>query len=314
MLKTYLPEGALLYTPINKSAMSSQGALKDAMLQGTVLEARALLCDKEHNLHVDLGCMRGIIPRKETALGIEDGSVRDIAIISRVNKPVIFKIMDIETTTFGTKTAILSRKIVQEECKRDYLSTFIKGDVITCKITHMEPFGVFCDVGAGICALLPVDGISVSRIPHPNVRFYINQEIKTVIKNIDEDGRITLTHKELLGTWLENAEMFSVGETVPGIVRSVENYGIFVELTPNLAGLAEFADGIEAGQSAGVFIKSILPEKMKIKLIIVDSFDAQYPPMPIRYFTNENHIDRFVYSPIQCEKLVETVFNDDEED
>ena len=42
----------------------------------------------------------------------------------------------------------------------------------------------------------------------------------------------------MLGTWAENAALFSPGQTVTGVVRSVEDYGIFVELTPNLAGLA----------------------------------------------------------------------------
>ena len=63
-------------------------------------------------------------------------------------------------------------------------------------------------------------------------------DIKAVIKSV-ENGRISLSHKELLGTWEENAERFCAGETVSGIIRSVENYGAFVELTPNLAGLAE---------------------------------------------------------------------------
>ncbi|MGL0910084.1 hypothetical protein ACSTB0_13670, partial [Faecalibacterium wellingii] len=42
----------------------------------------------------------------------------------------------------------------------------------------------------------------------------------------------------LLGTWEENAAGFTVGETVVGIVRSVEEYGTFIEIAPNLAGLA----------------------------------------------------------------------------
>ena len=50
-------------------------------------------------------------------MGIEDGSVRDIAIIS-VNKPVMFR-FEIEDNSFG-KTAILSRRIVQEEFKNLY--------------------------------------------------------------------------------------------------------------------------------------------------------------------------------------------------
>jgi len=58
---------------------------------------------------------------------------------------------------------------------------------------------------------------------------------------------------------------WSMRETaVAGIVRSVESYGIFVELTPNLAGLAELKENVHAGQQASVFIKSILPNRMKV--------------------------------------------------
>ena len=93
-------------------------------------------------------------------------------------------------------------------------------------------------------------------------------DIRAVVRMKDEN-RITLSHRELLGTWTENAERFRVGETVAGIVRSVESYGIFVELTPNLAGLAELKENVHAGQQASVFIKSILPNRMKVKLVLV---------------------------------------------
>ena len=95
---------------------------------------------------------------------------------------------------------------------------------------------------------------------------------------------------------------------VAGIVRSVEKYGVFVELTPNLAGLAEYVDGVQAGQRASVYIKSILPERMKIKLIIVDAFAEAAAPEPVRYFTDCSHLDRWIYSPESCEKVIETVF------
>ena len=132
-------------------------------------------------------------------------------------------------------------------------------------------------------------------------------DIKAIIKTM-ENGRISLSHKELLGTWEQNAAGFAAGETVAGIVRSVENYGIFVELTPNLAGLAETRTGVRAGQQASVYIKSILPDKMKIKLILIDAFDDDCPPSPPVYFTDATHIDRFLYSPESCPKVVETVF------
>lgn len=311
-MKKYYPENHLILTEENKNALSSKAALKEAFYSGKVLEARAALCDKEHNLHVDLGVMKGIIPRAEGALGIDDGSVRDIAIISRVNKPVMFKIIDFRTDDFGETYAVLSRKAVQADAMRDYISQLTPGCVIDAVVTHMENFGVFADIGAGICALMPIDSISVSRIPHPSARFCAGQKIKAVVKSVDESGRITLSYKELLGTWEENAADFKAGETVPGIVRSVERYGIFVELKPNLAGLAEYVPGVVPGQHASVYIKNLIPERMKIKLIIVDSFEAEYPNEPVTYYNQSDFIDRWVYSPASCQRTVETVFSSPE--
>lgn len=312
-MKKFYPENYLISSEENISSLSSKSSLKEAYYSGKILEARAALCDKDHNLHVDLGVMKGIIPRCEGALGIDDGSVRDIAIISRVNKPVMFKITDFKTDENGQTYAVLSRRQVQLEAQEEYISTLVPGSIIDAVVTHMEPFGVFADIGAGISALMPIDSISVSRIPHPSARFSAGQKIKAVVKSIDETGRITLSYKELLGTWEENAELFKAGETVPGIVRSVERYGIFVELRPNLAGLAEYVPGVEPGQHASVYIKNLIPERMKIKLIIVDSFDAQYPNEPTRYYIDGDYIDRWVYSPASCEKVIETVFAQNEQ-
>ena len=88
------------------------------------------------------------------------------------------------------------------------------GDIIDAKVTHLESFGAFCDIGCGNIALLPIDAISVSRISHPKDRFTVGDSIKVIIKSIAEDGKITLSHKELLGTWEENAAMFAPGQTV----------------------------------------------------------------------------------------------------
>ena len=140
------------------------------------------------------------------------------------------------------------------------------------------------------------------------MRFSVGDEIKVIIKDIDEDNRVTLSHKELLGTWEENAEDFCVGETVSGIIRSVENYGIFIELAPNLAGLAEYTSNVDVGQQASVYIKSIIPEKMKFKLIIVEAFNADYPTPEPNYFYIGDHIDYFKYSPDCSDRIIETIF------
>ncbi len=305
----YQPEGKIIDTPANRKAMQNSISLQEAQRNGAILEAKAVVCSAKHDLILDLGPMRAIIPRNEGAIGIESGETRDIAIISRVNKPVCFKITGFEHDRSGKLTAICSRKAVQEDCSKNYLSKLIPGDIIPAIITHMENFGCFADIGCGISSLLPIDNISVSRINHPSDRFKSGQNIFAVVSGRDEVGRICLSHKELLGTWEENASKFAPGETVAGIIRSVEDYGVFVELTPNLAGLAEPCITLKPGDAASVYIKSLIPEKMKIKLIVVDAFEDVSAPSPLCYYISEGHIDRWQYSPESCKKNIYTEFN-----
>lgn len=302
----FYPEGCL-GSITERGKVFTPTILAEAQARQTVLEAVVTMCDSAHNLIVNLGCVKGVIPREEGAIGISDGSTRDIALISRVGKPVCFVITALKTDEDGKLYALLSRKKAQELCKK-YLMTDRKiGDIIDAKVTHLESFGAFCDIGCGNIALLPIDAISVSRISHPSDRFSVGDSIRVIIKSIAEDGKITLSHKELLGTWEENASLFSAGQTVTGVVRSIEDYGVFVELTPNLAGLAEPRQDVKIGQKASVYIKSIIREKMKIKLIIIDSFNATYSP-EIRYFYTGEALKEWDYSPDDCCKRISTKF------
>ncbi len=283
--------------------------LYDALNTNAILEARTKLCTPEHDLIVELGCMEGIIPRDECAIGISEGYTRDIAIISRVGKPVCFTITKLLRYEDGRQMAVLSRKNAQLMCKEQYLDRLRFGDIVKAKITHLESFGAFVDIGAGLSALLPIDQISISRISHPKNRFVIGDTILAVVKSRDHLGRITLSHKELLGTWEENAAKFQVGQTVSGIIRSVESYGIFIELVPNLAGLAEpVPTQVHIGQGASAYIKSMSTEKMKVKLVLVDTFEA--PPVfsNIKYFITSGNISYWRYSPPTSQKVIESYF------
>ncbi|MBQ5841428.1 MAG: 30S ribosomal protein S1 [Clostridia bacterium] len=306
--RAYLPEGSLLATAENQAATASLTALMRAQEENQLLEGKAIRCDVDHNLIVRLPCGEAIIPHNEGALGIAEGVTRDIALISRVGKPVCFVVIGFEQTGEGCRP-ILSRRLAQERCKEEFLNHLRPGDVIPARVTKLESYGAFCDVGCGLVALMLIADISVSRISHPSDRLTPGMEVLGVVSSLD-NGRICLSHRELLGTWEENAALFSEGETVSGIVRSVESYGIFIELTPNLTGLAESRPGVKVGQSAAVFIKGIHPDKMKVKLVLIDAVDDNAPPPPFRYFIEEGPIRRWRYSPEGCQRTIERVFEE----
>ena len=285
-MKNFVPEGKLFNSSANKYYLQSEAAMREAFEQGITLEGHAVRCTPEHDLQVELPFGVGIIPRCEGAIGIEEGVTRDIALLSRVNKTVCFKVMEIRRSGEGT-VCVLSRRQAQIECMNEYISKLCCGDVIPAKVTHLEPFGCFADIGCGIVSLIPIDAISVSRISHPGDRFFNGQDIFAVVKDIS-GGRITLSHKELLGTWEQNAALFSAGETV--------------------GGMAEPQDNVREGQAASVYIKALIPEKMKVKLIIVDVFDSPSFPAKNNYFITSGRIKSWVYSTPDAQKLISTEF------
>lgn len=311
MTSRFPPEGRLLYTPENQEACASPVALRRAMEEHAILEGTALSCDANHDLSVALGPYIGRIPREEAALGIAEGETRDIAILSRVGKPVCFTVEALEERDGGLVPR-LSRRSAQRMALDHMLEHWRPGQIIPATVTHLEPFGAFVDIGCGVVSLIGIENISVARIPHPQTRFSVGDNIMAVVQDLDPARRrIYLTHKELLGTWQENAARFHAGMTVPGIVRGMKEYGAFVELTPNLSGLAEHNPLLQEGGRVSVYIKAILPERMKIKLLVIDALPPSPAPEPLHYFLTQGRIEKWKYAPPGCCKIgMESIFSD----
>ena len=147
-----------------------------------------------------------------------------------------------------------------------------EGQIVEGTVTGIKPYGAFIAIDEGPTGLAYIEDLSVVRIKSPEERLKIGQKVKCVVKSINEDtGRINLSYKELFGSWEENVKNFKEGMTVKGIVRDTEKNknGIFIELTPNLVGMTEYTKELEYGQTVDVCIKKIVPEKKKVKLIIV---------------------------------------------
>lgn len=262
----FIPEGwEENFRPISKDYLNK------AIQTGSIMQGIVKKCDTNYNLHIDFGNnIIGIIPREEVeAINIDEtGFPKPNICMSKVNKYVQFKVKDIDEKD----KYILSRKEVGKEALNWIKSELKEGQIVNGIIKSIRPYGVFIEIGGGVVGLLHIEDISVARIKTPLERLKIGQKAKFMVKSIDRrNNRILLSYKELLGTWEENIKRFEEGSTVTGIAREIEKSknGIFIELTPNLVGLAEYKDGIEYGQNVNVYIKKIVPDKKKVKLIIV---------------------------------------------
>lgn len=238
----------------------------DQILQGIVSK-----CDSNYNLYINFGeDLTGIIPREEVeAINVDEtGFPKPNICTSKINKIVQFKVKDLDKKN----NFILSRKDVGNDALKWLKEEVKEGQIVKGIVKGVKPYGAFIEIGGGVVGLLHIEDISVARIKTPLERLSLGQKIDVMIKSIDyKQERVVLTYKELLGTWEENAREFTEGSTVCGIAREVEKSknGIFIELKPNLVGMAEYKEGIEYGQQVDVFIKKIIPEKKKVKLLIV---------------------------------------------
>lgn len=257
-----------------------------------IFQAMCIKCNEYHDLLVELGGVRGLIPRQEAACAMGGTAVREIAVLSRVGKPVAFRVLGFR----ADGTVLLSRKAAQLAAREHLLSTLRPGDILPAVVQSLASFGAFCDIGCGFVALMSIDRCSVSRISHCNQRFRPGQKIYAAVLAV-EGQRVELTHRELLGTWAQNAEQFRPGQTVTGIVRGSQSYGTFIELTPNLSGLAEPGEKLEPGQPVSVYIRSIQPDRQKIKLTVLEKLPPMTDMGPIRYFCTSGHLSRWEYGP-----------------
>lgn len=245
--------------------------LQNAFSNNAILQGLVEKCDSNYNLHIDLGNnIKGIIPRNELEEINNDefGYCNPSICKNKVNQFVQFKVKEI----YDNENVILSRRNVQKDALNWVNNELKPGTIVNGIVRNIRKFGVFVEIGGGVVGLLHIEDISVSRIKSPEERFSIGQKIKVMIKSIDKDeNKIVLSHKELLGDWEENIQDYAEKSVVQGIVKETDKYknGIFIELKPNLVGLAEYKEGLEYGQKVDVYIKKIIRDRKKIKLIII---------------------------------------------
>ena len=252
-------------TPVDQAKIDNY-IDKNEILQGLVKE-----CDDNYNLYVQFeNGLTGIMPRQEIeAINVEEnGLPRTNLCTGKVHKFVQFKIKE----TKDENNIILSRKDVQEETLNWIKNDLQEGDKVTGIVKNIKSYGAFIEIAGGVVGLAHIEDLSIARIKTPFERLKIGQKVEVMVKSINrETGKVVLSYKETLGTWEENAKMFTQGMKAKGIVRETEKNknGIFIELTPNLVGMAEYEEGLEYGQMVDVYIKKIDNQRKKVKLLIV---------------------------------------------
>lgn len=214
--------------------------------------------------------VKAIIPRGEASSVVgEDGLVEEKFIVNKVGKVLPVCIKEIIQDDNGVHL-IMSKRILELKVRKWMYMHLKPGIKLRGIVVGLKDYAAFVDVGGGVTGILKLQDMSESRLTNASDMFKLGQRINVVVKRYDRDtGRIELSYKELLGSFEENVKEFKEGDIVEGIVRNRIKSGVFVELKPNVIGIAEHVNGIESNQKVLVSIKKINLEKKKIKLIII---------------------------------------------
>lgn len=214
--------------------------------------------------------IKAIIPRDESSSIVgDDGLVEEKHIINKKGKILHVCIKEIINNNDNIEL-IVSKKILELKVRKWMYMHLKPGMRLKGVVVSTNDYAAFVDVGGGVTGILKLENISDILIQKASDVLHIGQRINVIVKKFDRDtGRIELTYKEILGTFEDNISKFKEGDIVDGTIRNRIKSGIFVEIAPNVVGLAEHVNGLEYGQKVLVSIKRIIPEKKKVKLIII---------------------------------------------
>ena len=161
-----------------------------------------------------------------------------------VNKTMEFKVVKIN---HEFKNVVVSHKALIEADielqKKEIIKQLEKGQILEGVVKNITSYGVFMDLG-GVDGLIHITDLSWSRINHPNELVELDEQIKVVILDFDEDkSRIQLGLKQLSKhPWEALADDVKVGDVVKGKVVVIADYGAFVEISEGVEGLIHVSE------------------------------------------------------------------------
>jgi small subunit ribosomal protein S1 len=161
-----------------------------------------------------------------------------------LNQEYDFKVLKI---TRDKGNIVLSRRAVllseRDQLRTATLKVLQEGVVMEGVVKNVTDYGAFIDLG-GIDGLLHITDISWGRINHPSEKLSVGQTIPVVVLKYDgEKERVSLGMKQLTpDPWLTVHERFPIGGRVKGRVKSITDYGAFVELEEGVEGLIHVSE------------------------------------------------------------------------
>ncbi len=213
------------------------------MGSGTAMPVKIIEANKG-GLMVQAGSMLGFLPVSQLApehyprvQGGDKGKILE-RLRDLVGTEIRAKVIDVSE---AENKLIFSEKAVWEDEQRGELAKFKVGDVVEGEVTALTDFGAFVKF-ANLEGLVHISEIAWQRIDHPRDVLAVGQKVKASVINL-QGSKIFLSVKRLTDDpWTALAEKYKVGQVVTGKIVKENPFGFFVELDPEIQGLAHISE------------------------------------------------------------------------
>lgn len=252
----------------------------DEMEVGSLVKGRVIGLNKG-GLELKVSGHNAFMPASQVAIGRVEN------LESLAGETMLCEVVEIDR---DRKRLVISRRAVLEaeaqEARRSLVDALAEGAILRGKVTRLEPFGAFVDIG-GVEGLLHVSNISHQRVEHPEELLKVGQELEVQVLKVEDGGRrIGLGRKQLEpDPWDLAMERLNEEDVIEGTVRRLMDFGAFVELAPGVDGLlhvSQLGEGrvqsassvLKLGETLSVRIQSIDHHQRRISLSRLDSRGA----------------------------------------
>jgi small subunit ribosomal protein S1 len=213
--------------------------LKDKLESKEVIRTKILEANKG-GLMVEINNVIGFLPVSQLSLEhyprVEDGDKNKILSVLQSYAGQLFDVQII-TADSAEEKLIVSEKAVFEKEMENRLGQLKIGNVVEGTITGVVDFGAFVKFGE-LEGLVHISELAWQRIENPKDIVKVGQRVTAKIISIDK-GRVSLSIKQLQNDpWLEAVRKYQIGQVVKGKVTKIMPFGVFVELDPDIQGLA----------------------------------------------------------------------------
>ena len=221
-----------------KARLSKSWDLINKALDNDEIIQGYIKCRTKGGMIVDVFGIEAFLPGSQ----IDVHPIRDYDVF--VGKTMEFKVVKINQEF---RNVVVSHKaLIEAELeaqKKEIISHLEKGQVLEGTVKNITSYGVFVDLG-GVDGLVHITDLSWGRVSDPHEVVALDQKIKVVILDFDEEKkRIALGVKQLTPhPWDSLDPDLKVGDHVKGKVVVIADYGAFVEIQPGVEGLIHVSE------------------------------------------------------------------------